>query len=301
MNRTACTNALPRCCPVAAIVALLVPLAVAASDFEVAFKNPPSSAKPWVFWHWVDGAASRKGISADLAAMQRVGLGGAHLLTIGEPADPPVFKPPALQLTDEWWEMIRHTAGEADRLGLQLALHACDGFAVAGGPWITPELSMQQVVWTATTVEGGRDLDLVLPAGQANEGFYRDIAILAFPALPGSDAADGRLPVAALSSHGDDVLRLSKPGNNDRFRSAEPCHLTFTFAEPFTCRTITICPDGRNYQSQRLRFEASADGVKYWPVVQLTPPRHGWQDGDRPVAHAVPTTDCAALPVCVRP
>jgi putative Ca2+/H+ antiporter (TMEM165/GDT1 family) len=42
--------------------------------------------------------------------------------------------------------MVRFAMHEADRLGLKLAMHACDGFAVAGGPWITPALSMQKVV-----------------------------------------------------------------------------------------------------------------------------------------------------------
>ena len=41
--------------------------------------------------------------------------------------------------TPQWWEMVRYSMQEADRLGLQLGMHICDGFALAGGPWITPE------------------------------------------------------------------------------------------------------------------------------------------------------------------
>ena len=54
----------------------------------------------------------------------------------------------AQQLTPEWWEMVRFSMEEADRLGLKLGMHICDGFALAGGPWITPEESMQKVVWS---------------------------------------------------------------------------------------------------------------------------------------------------------
>ena len=44
---------------------------------------------------------------------------------------------------------------EAKRLDLKLAMHVSDGFALAGGPWITPELSMQKLVWTKTYIKEG--------------------------------------------------------------------------------------------------------------------------------------------------
>ena len=56
----------------------------------------------------------------------------------------------AQPLTPKWWEMVRFSMEEADRLGLKLGMHICDGFALAGGPWITPEESMQKVVWSDT-------------------------------------------------------------------------------------------------------------------------------------------------------
>ena len=34
----------------------------------------------------------------------------------------------AQQLTPEWWEMVRFSMEEADRLGLKLGMHICDGF-----------------------------------------------------------------------------------------------------------------------------------------------------------------------------
>ena len=36
------------------------------------FSTPPDSARPWVFWFWLDGNISREGITADLEAMKRV-------------------------------------------------------------------------------------------------------------------------------------------------------------------------------------------------------------------------------------
>ena len=41
--------------------------------------------------------------------------------------------------------MVKFAMQEAKRLNLKLAMHVSDGFALAGGPWITPELSMQKL------------------------------------------------------------------------------------------------------------------------------------------------------------
>jgi hypothetical protein len=52
------------------------------TDLEKIFRNPPSSAKPWVFWYWMHAAISKEGITADLEAMKEVGIGGAYLMPI---------------------------------------------------------------------------------------------------------------------------------------------------------------------------------------------------------------------------
>ena len=50
---------------------------------EQQFRSPPDSAKPIVWWHWLDGNVSETGIAADLQWMNRVGIGGVHLLDVG--------------------------------------------------------------------------------------------------------------------------------------------------------------------------------------------------------------------------
>ncbi len=242
-----------------------------------------------MLWHWVNSAASPKGISADLNAMHDVGLGGAQLLFIRGPLDPPLFSPVASQLAPHWWDLVRHTFAQADQFGLELALHMCDGFAVAGGPWIPPEQSMQQLVWSRVSVEGGRRVDMALAQPPTREGFYRDVAVFAFPTAAGYDLSSSTLPVSVTTSSGESVQRLTWPDNEKRFRSADPCAIIFAFAEPFACRSVTICPDGGNYQCQRLKLEASDDGKAYRTVCWLDAPRHGWQDGDRPVTHCIAT------------
>src|ERR1700759_3843085 len=111
------------------------------------FLHPPDAAKPWVFWYWLEGAVSRAGITADLEAMQQEGIGGAYLMPIKDTSVAMPFRPMVRQLTPEWWEMVVYAMREAKRLHLQMAMHVCDGFALAGGPWIKPEQSMQKLVW----------------------------------------------------------------------------------------------------------------------------------------------------------
>jgi hypothetical protein len=137
------------------LVFLFSALVLHADDLEKLFRNPPAAARPWVFWHWVGGAVSREGITADLEAMKAGGIAGAYLMAINGPANPPVFTPAVKQLTPEFWAMVKHAATEAGRLDLKLGLHVSDGFATAGGPWITPELSMQRVVWSETDCRSG--------------------------------------------------------------------------------------------------------------------------------------------------
>ena len=114
---------------------------------ENAFLKPPESARPWVFWYWMHGAVSKEGITADLEAMKEVGIGGAYLMPIKDTSSAIPFQPVVRQLTAEWWTMVKFAMQEAKRLNLKLAMHVSDGFALAGGPWITPELSMQKLVW----------------------------------------------------------------------------------------------------------------------------------------------------------
>jgi hypothetical protein len=48
-------------------------------------------------------------------------------------------------LSPQWWELMRHTVREADRLGLKINLTAGSGWSHSGGPWIKPEHSMQRL------------------------------------------------------------------------------------------------------------------------------------------------------------
>ena len=51
---------------------------VAEETLESKFTHPPAKAHPQTWWHWVSGNVSKLGITADLEAMKKIGLGEAQ-------------------------------------------------------------------------------------------------------------------------------------------------------------------------------------------------------------------------------
>ncbi|RYG21616.1 MAG: DNA-binding protein, partial [Chitinophagaceae bacterium] len=260
---------------------------------RIAQAQQADSAKPWVFWYWVQAGVSKEGIKADLEAMKANGIGGAYLMTIkGEnSSNPPLYQPAINQLTPQWWDMVKFAFAEAKRLDLKLGMHISDGFALAGGPWISPALSMQKVVSSKITIKGGVNTKIMLPQPETKEGYYKDIAVYAYPSPVGSGISTQTVIPKITTSNESDASGLIKADNKQNFSSSDPVWIQYEFAKPFTCRSINIKTSGNNYQSNRLTLEVSDDGKIFRKVGRLEAPRHGWQDTDEDFTHAiVPTT-----------
>ena len=169
------------------------------SELEQGFRNPPESARPWVYYFIMDGNLTREGITADFEALKRAGIGGVIMMEVdvGIPRGPVKFMSP------EWRALFKHAVGEAERLGLQITLNAGPGWTGSGGPWVKPEQSMQHIVASAVDVVGPKHFDEVLPRPQrrraffgdgalppalekAKNEFYRDVMVLAFPTPAGN-------------------------------------------------------------------------------------------------------------------
>ena len=54
----------------------------ATSNLEAVFLNPPATAKPMVWWHWMGHNISEEGITKDLEAMKSAGIGGATIFNL---------------------------------------------------------------------------------------------------------------------------------------------------------------------------------------------------------------------------
>lgn len=267
------------------------------SSLREQFEEPKGDSRPWTFWYWMYGAVTPEAITADLEAMKEIGLGGAYLMPIRGVDERPEYGGEAQQLTPRFWEMITHAMQEADRLGLQLGMHICDGFALAGGPWITPEESMQQVVWSDTIIEsdGLTPLNLTLPLPPMQEGYYADIATYAYPVGKQLEELTIRPKVSVVNLHKSpikekDRSKLVNVDDKGVIRSSYACRIMLDYGMPVTVSNVEIILSGNNYQAHRLKVLASDDGQSYREVKQLKPARHGWQNTAYNSTHAIPQT-----------
>lgn len=154
------------------------------SSLENAFLNPPKTSKPFTWWHWMNGNISRKGVTLDLEAMKRIGIGGVQCFDVGDG----IPSGPVKYLSEKWLELTEHALGEANRLGLEFSIHNCPGWSSTGGPWITPNLGMQQITWSQAFVDGGKHVSIDLPQPSSLLDYYKDVRVVAYPTLPDEPA-----------------------------------------------------------------------------------------------------------------
>jgi len=210
---------------------------------EEDFANPPTAVSPYVWWHWMGPNISKEGITKDLEAMKASNIGGAtifHLTSTDhegkERGKRGIANLPFPDITfrsQKWWEMMTFAVSEAQRLGLELGMHNCPGYSATGGPWITPELSMQNVIFTKTQVKGGETFSGILPQPKAVLNFYRDIAVIA---IPDTDPVDTKA-VLDLSNQMDQDGKLT-------WKAAPGSWLIYRFGHTSTARAPCPIPDG---------------------------------------------------------
>jgi hypothetical protein len=248
-------------------VLLAASLCYGADDLQKRFTHPPETARPWVYWFWINGNLTREGITADLEAMHRAGIGGAFLMEIDSfvPAGPVRF------FTPEWRAIFQHAMKEATRLGIDVAMNNDAGWMGSGGPWVKPEESMQMTVASETHARGGRHFSALLARPKTNEGYFRDIAVLAFP-TPAAEVArilpaitvDGRAVNAERLTDGNAATLEELPEH----APARPWSVEITYPRPFSARSLTIAPD-RPLSVLHGVIEASEDGHTYKPVREF--------------------------------
>jgi hypothetical protein len=274
---------------------------VDASALTRAFANPPPLAGPGAYWYWLGGNVTREGITADLEAMRAAGIWTPMLFAIGKSNPDTLVEPPADALTPVWWELVEHAAAESARLGLILSLNCCDGWATASGPWITPELSMQRVVWSVQAVTGGKRFDGALAKPSTKSDYYREIATLAlpYPAEWEETSFTRRAKIATdLPTKVPDLEALSDPDNTREVLDTQKAgSIDYSFDAPFTLRSIRVhtpAPQGFApgvYRAANsLEVQASDDGKTFRRIGALEYPRHGWQTDLTTLTHAIPQT-----------
>ncbi len=244
-----------------------------------AFQDPPNSARPRVWWHWMNGNIAPEGIKLDLEWMHRVGIGGVTIFE-GAIATPQVVPQRLIYMTPEWKQAFSYAVTTARGLGLEVAIASSPGWSETGGPWVPAPQGIKKMVWSSTRVEGGKAFAGMLKhpptasgtfqnfsvPGRRGEGgrivtpaeFYADNAVIAYriPAgdktqaelNPGVTASGGAVDVAWLSD--DDVAWLSDDDvakvalNLPAEAPGGMAWVAFDYGKPQTIQAVTLATLG---------------------------------------------------------
>lgn len=227
----------------------------AAATLEERFASPPESSRLQAWWHWCGDNVTEQGIAADLAAMQEMDIGTAHVFSPAMMRPIPGYH--AKLLTPEWKKLFAFAVVEAKKRGVRLGFHNCPGWSSSGGPWIKPEDSMKVVVSSVADVKAGV-CTVALPQPPTKRGFYRDLAVVAFP-VPDQPAL-----VRTTGDFAGDFESFARAGESVRLPLSKgadhPVAVTLEYAEPFTPGTFAITFDENRVVLDGL-VEASADGA----------------------------------------
>ena len=140
-----------------------------------AFRDPPQSARPRVWWHWMNGNITEDGIAKDMAWMKRVGIGGLQNFDVNLQT-PQIVDKRLVYMTPEWKHAFRFAATEAERQGLELTIAASPGWSETGGPWVPAADGLKKLVWSETVVTGGKRFSGKLATPPAITGPFQDLA-----------------------------------------------------------------------------------------------------------------------------
>jgi alpha-L-rhamnosidase/F5/8 type C domain len=240
----------------------------APASLEDGFRNPPDSAKPRVWWHWMNGNITKEGIKLDLEWMKRVGIGGFQNFDAALNT-PKLVDKRLVYMTPEWKDAFKYATTLADQLGLEEAIAGSPGWSESGGPWVKPHQGMKKIVWSEIRMDGGKLFSGVLPHPPTATGpfqnvplfdflaaisggsqptaptFYADTAVIAYRA-PESDVPVTRLQPKITSSGGNPDLAvltdgdLVKPTQLPKAPAGKQAWIQYEFPRPQTMRAVTL-------------------------------------------------------------
>lgn len=258
------------------------------------FMTPPNSAKPRVWWHWMNGNVTKDGIAKDFAWMKRVGIGGVQNFDAALNT-PQVVQNRLVYMSPEWKDAFRYAVRRADQLDLEFAIAASPGWSETGGPWVEPKDGMKKLVWSETIVEGGERHQLAPPptatgpfqdmsasgginisAEQAGAlpTHYADVAVLAYPTGSGEVLPPPAITVAganidAALVSGGDAAGIPLP----RGAGGAPGYVQLDYMQQQTVRAARVfvkdLPGFSVLGTTTGQLQASNDGRTWRTIVEL--------------------------------
>ncbi|TFH22836.1 MAG: glycoside hydrolase, partial [Bacteroidia bacterium] len=278
------------------------------SQLEAGFLDPPSEAKPRVWWHWMNGNITKEGIRSDLEWMDRVGIGGFQNFDAAF-MSPQIVEKRLVYMTPEWKDAFQFTTLLADSLGLEMAIAGSPGWSESGGPWVLPEQAMKKLVWSETRIEGGKPFSGMLQKPPTATGpfqnlaieggftldeteeastpeYYADAAIVAYR-VPDADIPMADLQAKVTSSGGKFNLEMLCDGDLANTAYLPPVEvgqrawIQYEFPYPETIHSLTIVGGvnsgrfGGSGNPDNITLESSSDGISFQKITGIPNNRMG--------------------------
>lgn len=135
---------------------LLTLLTCAPKEERPSWPRFSRETRPWTRWWWHGSALTKEGITSELEAYQKAGIGGVEITPIygvrGAEDDFVTY------LSDEWMDLLVHTLREAERLDIGVDMATGTGWPF-GGPWVTDDHACRNVFSRVYELNQGQTLN----------------------------------------------------------------------------------------------------------------------------------------------
>jgi hypothetical protein len=264
------------------------------------FENPPSTARPRVWWHWMNGNITQEGIKLDLEWMHRTGIAGFQNFDAALQT-PQVVEKRLVYMTPEWKDAFKYAIGLGDQLGMEMAIAGSPGWSETGGPWVTPAQGMKKYVWSETVLDGGKPFVGKLAHPPSTTGvfqnlgvheqfgppaphlpeLYSDAVVVAFRLPSGSSGLATEQAKITSSGEGLDPAMLSDGDLEKTTKVPFPTPgsdswIQFEYPTPHTIRAVSFVTKDPGFIQEFVSgipektFDASDDGQTFHRVVSLS-------------------------------
>src|SRR6185295_16023672 len=122
---------------------------------EPTWPKVSQETKPWTRWWWHGSAVTKEGITTEMEAYQKAGIGGLEITPIYGVAG---FEDQFIDfLSPKWMELFIHSLAEAKRLDMGIDMATGTGWPF-GGPWVRDEDACKDLNYKIFQVKGGQRL-----------------------------------------------------------------------------------------------------------------------------------------------
>lgn len=243
------------------------------------FEKPKEDNTVWCYWYWINSDISKEGITKDLEAMKKAGIGGALIGNI----NPGNRNGKLLMLSDDWWSHMVHAVTEGKRIGVDIGIFNCAGWSQSGGPWVDSTKAMRYLTYSETNIEGGKEVKIKLKQPKKE---FQDTHTLAFKSSDIERKSTQFIPTKVTANWKDIDAETLIDGiiNDSKFipQKNNPLEIRFSLNEKITARHISITPsqefkcdvevfaivDGKEKFIKKIKFDRSRMSANVGPIIK---------------------------------